>query len=311
MPADPMKRHVRLRDLDTLLAVVQAGGMRKAALQLHLSQPAVSKAVRSLEEALGVSLLERGKRGVEPTKFGLALTHRTMAAFDELRQAVRDIEHLADPQGGELRFGAMETMNAGVVATVVERMSRTYARVRFHMQPGNSRHLIDHFLHERSIEFAVVRPASMPLPTGTVGEKLFVDQFLVVVSAEHRHAKRRRITLAELKDESWITSDPEADARSPLGRAFEAAGVEMPIPRLRSDSINLRLRLLATGRWVTLMPRSVLHFMPRSSLLRALPIELPTWEVPNMIVTNRDRVLSPLAQTFLTTLREVAQSINR
>ena len=85
----------------------------------------------------------------------------------------------------------------------------------------------------------------------------------------------------------------------------------MPIPRLRSDSINLRLRLLATGRWVTLMPRSVLHFMPRSSLLRALPIELPTWEVPNMIVTNRDRVLSPLAQTFLTTLREVAQSINR
>ncbi len=70
MKTDPIKRHVRLRDLDTLLEVVQSGGMRKAALHLHLSQPAVSKAVRSLEDTLGVTLLERGKRGVEPTKKG-------------------------------------------------------------------------------------------------------------------------------------------------------------------------------------------------------------------------------------------------
>jgi DNA-binding transcriptional LysR family regulator len=310
MRTDPMKRHVRLRDLDTLLAVVQAGGMRKAALQLHLSQPAVSKAVRSLEDALGVSLLERGKRGVEPTKFGLALTQRSKAAFDELRQAVSDIEHLGDPQGGELRLGSMETLNAGVVGTALERMSARYSRMRFHLQPGNSRHLLDHFLHERAIEFAVVRPPTLPLSSALRGESLFVDQFLIVVSAEHRHAKRRRITLAELVDEHWIASEAEADALSPLARAFQAAGASMPTPRLRTDSISLRFRLLATGRWVTLMPRSVLHFMPPSRLLRALPIELPTWDVPNMIVTNRDRTLSPLADRFLDTLREVARSIN-
>ena len=85
----------------------------------------------------------------------------------------------------------------------------------------------------------------------------------------------------------------------------------MPTARLRTDSINLRLRLLATGRWVTLMPRSVLRFMPSTGLVRPLPIELPTWKVPNMIVTNRDRALSALANTFLDTLREVAQSVDR
>ena len=309
MNVDPMKRHVRLRDLDTLLEVVQAGGMRKAALQLNLSQPAISKAVRSLEAALGVTLLERGKRGIEPTKFGVALTQRTKAAFDQLRQAVRDIEHLADPSGGELRFGAMETMNAGVVGTAIDRMSRRHARARFDLQPGSSRHLVEHFLRERRIEFAVVRPPSLELPSGLVGEPLFIDQFLVVVSAEHRHAKRRRITLADLVEESWITSEPEAAPRSPLVRAFESQGVPMPTPRLRTDSISLRLRLLANGEWVTLMPRSVLHFMPPSRLLRALPIDLPTWEVPNMIVTNYDRTLSPLAETFIQTLREVARPL--
>lgn len=309
MKTDPIKRHVRLRDLDTLLEVVQSGGMRKAALHLHLSQPAVSKAVRSLEDTLGVTLLERGKRGVEPTKFGLALTQRTKAAFDQLRQAVRDIEHLADPSGGELRFGAMETMNAGVVGTAIERMSRRHSRTRFEVLTGDSQHIVGHFLRERLIEFAVVRPPSLHLPPGLVGEHLFVDRFLVVVGAGHRYAYRRKMALADLMEESWITSEAESTAQSPLARAFEAQGLEMPAPRLRTGSINLRLRLLATGKWVTLMPRSIFSFMPASRLIRALPIELPTWEVPNMIITHQDRTPSPLAQAFIQALRDVSQSL--
>jgi DNA-binding transcriptional LysR family regulator len=309
MPGDPMKRHVRLRDLDTLLAVVQAGGMRKAAQQLHLSQPAVSKAVRSLEDALGVPLLDRGKRGVEATAFGAALTRRTKAAFDELRLALADIEHLADPEGGEVRFGAMETLCAGVVAVAIEQMARRYPRMRLHVQPGNSANLIGHFLRERLIEFAIVRPRELALPADMVGEPLFVDRFLVVVGHQHPHARRRRIGLAELVQEDWIVSEAESLPQSPLDRAFRAAGTQMPTPRMRSDSINLRLRLLTTGHWVTLMPRAMLRFIPAAGLVRALPIGIPQWEIPNMIVTHRDHTLTVPTAKFLDELKEVARSL--
>src|SRR5438046_1537190 len=73
MDLDRLRRRVRLRDLETLAAVVEAGGMRKAAEALHISQPAVSRAIRDLEEKLGVQLLQRGRRGVELTHFGEAL----------------------------------------------------------------------------------------------------------------------------------------------------------------------------------------------------------------------------------------------
>jgi len=78
-------RKIKLRDLHILLAVVQAGSMAKADTRLAVSQPAVSKAISEMEHALGVPLLDRGSRGVEPTRYGRALIKRSLAVFDELR----------------------------------------------------------------------------------------------------------------------------------------------------------------------------------------------------------------------------------
>src|SRR5437660_4286558 len=95
---------VRLRDLHILLAVVQCGSMAKAAQQLSVSQPAVSEAVAGLEAALKVRLLERDRRGVRPTLAGSALLGAGRAAFDELRQGIKQIELLSDPTAGDVRI---------------------------------------------------------------------------------------------------------------------------------------------------------------------------------------------------------------
>ena len=93
-------RRLRLRDLHALFTVVQCGSMAKAAGQLGVSQPAVSKVVGDLEYALGVRLLDRTRRGVEPTIYGRALLKRGLVAFDELKQSIRDIEFLAEFEAG-------------------------------------------------------------------------------------------------------------------------------------------------------------------------------------------------------------------
>src|SRR5882672_7099736 len=90
-------RHLKLRDLNVLLTVARCGSMGKAAVQLCVSQPAISKTIADMEYALGVRLLDRGPQGVEPTIYGRALLKRSVAVFDELKQSVRDIESLGDP----------------------------------------------------------------------------------------------------------------------------------------------------------------------------------------------------------------------
>jgi DNA-binding transcriptional LysR family regulator len=92
--------------------VVQSGSMTKAAAQLRVSPPAVSQIIAGLEYALGVSLLDRSPRGVEPTLYGRALVKGRAAAFDDLKQTIKEIEFLADPTVGEVKIGCPETVAA-------------------------------------------------------------------------------------------------------------------------------------------------------------------------------------------------------
>src|SRR5690242_3194459 len=98
-------QHLRLRDLRVFAAVVKERSISRAAQRLGITQPAVSKVIADLEYTLKVRLFDRGRRGVELTKFGQALLRRGNAAFDELKQSVMDIDFLSDPASGELRIG--------------------------------------------------------------------------------------------------------------------------------------------------------------------------------------------------------------
>src|SRR5687767_14431484 len=105
---DRIGRRLRLKDLHTLQTVAEIGSMAKASERLALSQPAISKAISDMEHTLGAPLLDRSSRGVELTESGRLLVERGRVIFDEVRQGVRDIEHLSDPTRGEVRIGTSE-----------------------------------------------------------------------------------------------------------------------------------------------------------------------------------------------------------
>src|SRR5262245_4282077 len=116
-----VRRRLKLRDVDILLAVIQTGSMGKAARALNISQPAVSKAIAYLENTLGVPMLDRSRQGVEATQYGRALVKRGVAMFDELRQGVQDIASLTDPTVGEVRMGGSEHTISSIYSPVIQR----------------------------------------------------------------------------------------------------------------------------------------------------------------------------------------------
>src|SRR5262245_47917878 len=120
---DRIGRRLKLQDMHILLATVESGSMAKAAEQLAISQPVVSRSIASLEHTLGVRLLDRSRSGIEPTIYGRALLAHGLAAFNELKQGVRAIESLADPTTGELRIGSTEPMADGFLGAVRGKLS--------------------------------------------------------------------------------------------------------------------------------------------------------------------------------------------
>src|SRR5262245_13400236 len=124
-------RRLKLRELRILMVVAQTGSMGRAATQLAQSQPAVSKAIATMEYTLGVRLLAGTPHGVEPTLYGRSLLKWAGAAFDDLSQGVREIKFLADPETGEVKIGSHEVMSVGLLPAVIDRLSRRYPRLIF------------------------------------------------------------------------------------------------------------------------------------------------------------------------------------
>src|SRR6059058_4617035 len=96
-----IQRRLKLRDLHILRTVAEAGSMGRAAKALAMSQPAVSKGIADLEDAVGVPLLERTPHGAEPTRYGRVLLASSIAVFDDLKRGLREVEFLRDPTVGE------------------------------------------------------------------------------------------------------------------------------------------------------------------------------------------------------------------
>jgi DNA-binding transcriptional LysR family regulator len=306
--SDRIGRRMKLHDLNVLMAVVQAGSMSKAAGLLNTTQSAVSRSIADLEHTMGVQLLDRGAQGVEPTHYGRALLKRGTVVFDELKQGVQDIEFLSDPGTGEVRVGCSPAMSEGVVLAVVEKLSRRFPRVVFHVVPDGTLALIE-ALRARRIELAITRMMAGPAAEDDIDwEMLFEEPYVVVAGTESPWGRRRRIKLAELVNESWTWPSPGTFFDSLVVEAFRANGLSPPRARVYTEALNMRMRLAATGRFLAIVPASTLRLPAKHALVTVLPVELPTTRRPTGIVTLKNRTLSPLAQLFIDCAREMAKS---
>lgn len=298
---------MKLHDLHVLMAVVQAGSMNKAAALLNTGQSAISRSIADLEHAVGVRLVDRTPRGVEPTKFGRALLDGGAAVFDDLRQAVRTIEFLADPTAGELRIGCTPLLAASFVTAVIDRLSRRYPRMAFHLVSGYVETL-HRELSGRNVDLLIARRFGPIAEERLDFQFLFDDSSVVAVGAQSPWVRRRRIEFAELAGESWVLPPPASEIASIAMEAFRANGIDPPRPAVVTDSPHVRMSLLATGRFVTILPASALQFPPMRPEIRVLPVQVPAALVPNGIVTLKTRALSPIAQLFIDCAREVAKT---
>ena len=301
-------RELKLRDLSVLVTVAKCGSMGKAATELSLSQPAISKAIADMEATLGVRLLDRKPQGVEPTKYGRVLLDRGLAAFDDLRQAMKHIAFLADPAAGELRIGCSIVLSEGFVAAVVDRLSRRYPRIVFHLLVGESGATY-RALEERKLDLAIARLFETPAKEHLGVEPLYDERHVVAAGPRSRWIRRRGLRLADLVNEPWVLPPLDTLTGSIVLEAFRASGLDVPAATVITASTPTRRALLATGRFLTIIPVSVLRLATGTPAPKALPIALRTRPRPIGIVTLKSRALSPVAQLFIDCAREVAATM--
>src|ERR1044072_5263219 len=211
----------KLRELQILCSVAQFGSMAKAAAHLSTTQPAVSQAIADLEETVGVRRFDRTTQGVTPTVYGDILLKRGAESFDALRQALREIEFVATAGAGDVWVGCNETASLGLVPAVIQRLAKSHPKIVFHAsyeapaEGGFDR------LRERGLDLIVAGSVLSPRNEDLNVELLVEETFCIVTAAHTPWARRRKVTLADLMNESWIFGEPSNAVQKRISRSEE------------------------------------------------------------------------------------------
>jgi DNA-binding transcriptional LysR family regulator len=199
-------------------------------------------------------------------------------------------------------------MMSGCVPAIIDRLARLRPRVVFHTSEGAGQALLN-ALRERRVDLVVSRKLAAPLEEDFESEILFHDELHVVVGAASRWASSRKVKLVELLDEPWVIPSPDSIVGTLFREYFRSAGMALPRLSVASDSMILRTRLLETGRYVTMLPRSILVFGGEQPHVKILPVSVPGIAPVTEILTLKNRTLSPAAELFIQCARDVAKSM--
>lgn len=301
---------MKLSQLRNLIAVIDAGGVRQAARNLNVSQSAVTKSIKQLEDDLGIELLHRSAAGVAPTAAGEALLARARVIEAELRQARNDIESVRGGKSGEIWISASPTVMRSLLPRAVLSFRRRRPQVRFHIEEGVYPDVLP-ALRLGELDFAVCLVAERLQDEALACEILVKDRLTPTVRRDHPLAREGALKLADLVDREWIVYRRTQTGRDVFEQTFVQNGLEPPRKTIECTSFACILSMVESSDLITLLPARLFNEMPRPGALTPLLMDaqMPPW---NLAVIYRSmHSLSPLCEAFLQELRRTAAQANR
>jgi len=298
---------MNLHLLRMFMAVVEEQGFSRAAEALHVSQPAVSKAVRELEHQLGLPLLERGGgrgRGVVLTEHGQSLHRHARALFALERTAMEDVRARVELRRGALRIGASTTVAGYWLPAPVATFVQRFPGIDFELRVGNTAG-IGHAIAEGRLDVAFVE--GVVDEPGIVATPWHEEVLQVVAAAGARIGAKRRASIAELSRQPWLLREAGSGTRQVAQRELRRRGIR-PARQLELGSNEAIARAVAEGAGVALLPEVVVHDLVAMGRVRVLrlagdaAIRRPLYRLE-----LADRPRAPALQAFVELVEAVAR----
>jgi LysR family transcriptional regulator, regulator of abg operon len=280
---------MRLGHVQVFVAVLETGSMSSAARALGVSQPSVSKSVRTLESDLHVQLVQRTTRGVVPTRYGRVLFSRAKVVQSELSKAEQEIGDLAGLESGVVTFGCGPVVAEFLVPEGVVEFRKQYPLADIRIVEGFTNALVPR-VRDESLDFAVgARLPDFERDSGIRFRPLFVHDRVVV--GRRGHPLGRVKSLSKLAQAAWLTFEP----RPLLDSIFSTHGIPTPKPVIECESYIGFLSLLQYTDMLGIVPRSILSKPATGDSLRILELseKLPGRTVG--LFTRADSPLTPAA----------------
>ena len=220
---------------------------------------------------------------------------------------MKDIEQASDPTRGEVRIGATEPL-AVILAEIINRLSAKHPRITYKVIISDTTTLLRE-LRERNIDVAITRWTHRSAANDLAAEPLYNNPLGVLVHRRHPLLRHKRLELGDLMDERWTLSPPDSFLGQIVDDEFRRRKLSYPKATVTSISIYMRLTLLASGRYLTMLPVSMLRHPADKAWLRALPVKFQDSPGSVASITLKRRRARGAVELFQRASREVASSL--
>lgn len=261
-----------LRQLAAFNAVASTGSLGRAAEQLHVTQPALSRTIRKLEEEAGGPLFERHSKGMQLTDIGRALLPHATLLEREAEHAIEEIRAMLGLGKGMIRVGAVGSIACMILPHAISNICRRWPNLQVHVIEGVWDRLADALVsHEIDLALGVAND--------DVGEEIVAinscrweDTSYIVAAQDHPLRGKDNLTLADTSGERWAIPPKGTDPYMHLARIFARNGVAMPDAVVQTRSVTLLKSLIAQSGFLGWMPEPMYEADRQAGLIGALPI---------------------------------------
>lgn len=289
--------------LEALITIAQEHSFSRAAEQMARTQPAISIAIKKLEEEIGVALLDRSRKTVALTDAGEVLFEYAQKIVNLRAEAVNAIKELQQLHHGKVTIGANESTSLYLLPRIILAYRQQYPRVKLEVFRTFSEQL-PRLVKEHRLDFALQAydPQDSQLATFPILE----DELVLIMHPQHRLAKKRKVTVHELGNESFLAHNVKSPARDKVIQFFRDHQVPLNIS-IELATIETIKRFVAMGMGLAIVPRLCVEEEIRSKQLVTVPIQGLHIRRTLRVVYVRDRVLSQAAAAFLKLIKAYNQ----
>jgi LysR family transcriptional regulator of abg operon len=291
---------MKFHQLRALIAVADHGSIHEASRELHLTQPAISKALADLEAELGAPLLTRSARGAQLTHYGKSLIRHARAIDQEMRHAQEDIATLLGVARGSVTIGVTPVTSTGPFAEALRQFIRLYPQVNVSVRELRPT-LIQEGLADGTIDFGLVSRIGAPEDARFHWEELYSVPTTLAVRADH--PLRGGQSLEVLAQSAWLSWDALDDASSLVGALFNSSGIAPPKSVLRCTSTVLYMEMATTTDLVSLWSELPFHMPEHNAKLRRIALKEPLPPMTIGLVCRDLDVATSVAISFVELIR--------
>ena len=287
------------QQLRVLIAVAERRNFSRAAEDLHMTQPAVSQYIKSLEETMGCKLLERNNKSVRLNKAGEIVYHHAKEILDLYTRMQHLVDDLLHTPSGQLTIGASYTYGEYVLPRVIARLRETYPLITPSITIHNSR-VISSQVEDRQLEVGIVESEH-------VGEKMYMepiadDRMYVIASSRHPLTHRERIAPEELEDQTWIVREEGSGTREAVEKLFGQMNIR-PQKRMEFGSTQLIKESVESGLGISLLSFWAIRKEQKLGTLCTLNVEQTPVTRKFSLVTQPNVFRTQALEVFLDLLR--------